>query len=588
MSAARWVSPSPLWDALLPLGGGRFRAPTLLRFASDGFMDEFQAALASDPPSLAARVARAETWRRPAAGLAAATASSGDADGPGLKLYQPVHGRFYLVTASLACRVPGLPEHTVQFAEGETVSFVIRRVRDGADEAWVTGPDGTQGWLPAPAAGLAAGEELLPMFATSFDGENDMQRRVFAGLVPAGRRESYVGGRMVRGVSAQSQEDSVADDPLESPRVLEFQRAALEPWVELRQWYRRETAVPDRRAAANDAAVHASALILLDLARFLEAELPAVWAAVMQPAQAGSLSLAQAALHAALDFDVCTPTGAAYPLLSALRDAWTHGELIEGLELQVGANEEAAGAVPVLPPVLQPVVLVGRPFVAVGPLPANVDTTETRVAQLLARTGAVEEAPGLSVRRLKQLAMEALAEAPAASGAAAGLPGAAPAGRTPLLAPSNAQGDDRYIIRCVYRRPKCGPRHPPLLSERTEPFQLAGFFDPDAPQRPVRVALPVDTSAAGLRKFDKNVGFVLSNELRKQVSRVKGMSELMDGDVDNPRGLDISVICSLSIPIITICALILLMIIIALLNFVFWWIPFFRICFPVPSLKAKG
>jgi len=25
-----------------------------------------------------------------------------------------------------------------------------------------------------------------------------------------------------------------------------------------------------------------------------------------------------------------------------------------------------------------------------------------------------------------------------------------------------------------------------------------------------------------------------------------------------------------------------------LLNIVFWWLPFFKICFPLPKLKAKG
>jgi hypothetical protein len=47
-------------------------------------------------------------------------------------------------------------------------------------------------------------------------------------------------------------------------------------------------------------------------------------------------------------------------------------------------------------------------------------------------------------------------------------------------------------------------------------------------------------------------------------------------------------ICSLSIPIITICALILLMIIVSLLDFIFRWLPWFLICFPVPRLRAKG
>ena len=65
------------------------------------------------------------------------------------------------------------------------------------------------------------------------------------------------------------------------------------------------------------------------------------------------------------------------------------------------------------------------------------------------------------------------------------------------------------------------------------------------------------------------------------------MTGLKLGDVDDgniPKekepGFNLGMICSLSIPIITICALILLMIIVSLLNIVFWWLPFFKICFP--------
>ena len=46
-------------------------------------------------------------------------------------------------------------------------------------------------------------------------------------------------------------------------------------------------------------------------------------------------------------------------------------------------------------------------------------------------------------------------------------------------------------------------------------------------------------------------------------------------------------ICSLSIPIITICALILLMIIVSLLDVIFRWLPYFIICFPLPKFKTK-
>jgi hypothetical protein len=45
--------------------------------------------------------------------------------------------------------------------------------------------------------------------------------------------------------------------------------------------------------------------------------------------------------------------------------------------------------------------------------------------------------------------------------------------------------------------------------------------------------------------------------------------------------------CSLSIPIITICALLLLMIIVSVLDFFFRWIPYFIVCFPLPGFKGR-
>ncbi|HSE50963.1 MAG TPA: hypothetical protein VLB00_02180, partial [Gemmatimonadales bacterium] len=163
---------------------------------------------------------------------------------------------------------------------------------------------------------------------------------------------------------------------------------------------------------------------------------------------------------------------------------------------------------------------------------------------------------------------------------------AQPAPKLPLRRPAVASQPDWYVIRCVYRRPQCAPVMGALVSDPTPPFQLASFFDSDAPARPLTVMLPIDTTPSGLRKADKGVAFVISDELSKQMSRIKGIKELSEGDLSP--GLGFGMICSLSIPIITLCAFIVLMIFIALLNIVFWWLPFFKICFPVPRLEAKG
>jgi hypothetical protein len=144
----------------------------------------------------------------------------------------------------------------------------------------------------------------------------------------------------------------------------------------------------------------------------------------------------------------------------------------------------------------------------------------------------------------------------------------------------------RYVLRCVFQRPNCGPLQPDVVSDPTDAFEIAAFFDFDAPARPIRITMPIDTSIAGLRKYRKNVGFLISNKLRQQMESITDLKKALDGQLDQPPQFDLGTICSFSIPIITICALIVLVIFLILLNIVFWWLPFFRICFPI-KLKAS-
>jgi len=169
---------------------------------------------------------------------------------------------------------------------------------------------------------------------------------------------------------------------------------------------------------------------------------------------------------------------------------------------------------------------------------------------------------------------------------------------------SSGNNGDWFLARFVYTNRDCGPMHPPRLSPPTQRFQLAHFFDSDAPARPIRITLPTDTSPAGLRKFQKNTAFVVSDMLCGQIQRAKGLGlidlvlavlpwplhkdlNLGDGSSCNNGTSNIGMICSLSIPIVTICALILLIIIVTLLDMVLRWLPFFIFCFPIPGLSGK-
>ena len=60
------------------------------------------------------------------------------------------------------------------------------------------------------------------------------------------------------------------------------------------------------------------------------------------------------------------------------------------------------------------------------------------------------------------------------------------------------------------------------------------------------------------------------------------------GPCRDPGGLDFGMICSLSIPIVTLCALILLIIMVTLFDYFFRWLPYLFVCFPIPGLRGKS
>ena len=159
----QWTLPTPLWNTSTPEDAtrlhSRFHEPFILRFASDNFMEEFFQLVAHAPHRIGEWEVEHETWRDPTtpplaiekmprlaqrlfrlraslADQAVGMVPSGtilpfeEASPPDkpLKLFQPGHQRFYLVTAGLVCRKPGLPEKHLDTGGVERVSFVVRRL----------------------------------------------------------------------------------------------------------------------------------------------------------------------------------------------------------------------------------------------------------------------------------------------------------------------------------------------------------------------------------------------------------------------------------------------------------------------------
>jgi hypothetical protein len=538
------------------------------------------------------------------------------------KLYQPAHQRFYLVSAALVCRLPGLPDHTINAANQEKTTFVLRRVRTITDAATGSATRAEYGFVAAPGGGawqrisspdtaLTPAEERLPLFAVNFSDDAGQKRRVLAGLIPVGRRESYVGATEqlppsdpeVEPITLGAGEavDPGGPPPPVDPRIALLSADVIEPWKALvvraaktldqtkdKNNVGQQTDIDQMVAASREAIQVGSWYVLLDFATFLDQQLHDVWLAITTgstpPTQAQRDVVA--AIAGAMRPAGLPAYGAQAP--ATLKDALAAiGAFRDPLERASGKFHIATPTAEwpnFLFPLADPTASGGPvPAVTLPPPPPGPPLTDTQVRLR-------------KISVLRDLIAAALPATP--TWAVPDLPLAA----KPVLAPDETA---RFVIRCVLDRPECAPIDPVILSAPTREFELAAFFDPDAPARPIRISLPVDTSPAGLRRFPKNTAFVMSDMLCGQVNRAKGLGlvDLVLSVLPWPfhkdlptaggepcktdAGLSLGMICSLSIPIITIVALILLIIFVILFDIIFSWMPFFFFCFPIPKFSAK-
>jgi hypothetical protein len=582
-----------------------------------------------------------------------------------LKLYHPAHQRHYLVAASLVCGLPGFPDRTLATGGREQVGFYVRRVlrepgrSDGPEHeyAFVRDARGPH-WERVPRdeggadhyARSARGEEMLPLFPLAFSDDAGHPRRMLAGTVPVGRREEYMHSRRYESAlpqNAVTATGSAASDGASAPQTRKSARKeqlkldVTEPWKALiRAAYKAAeridepdpgTSLKQRRDSttqANEGAQLQSWLILLDFADYLANHVPAVWAAVVDPASSPVLpdDVGQQRLFAWIASAGTTSNGEwllgpGTSFATSMRDALHRiadpdvRKKLEGAErtfvvaglgadpwpdfqfLLAGVREQLAMVNGAMQLVYRPAGLQDTLDAAAAMPPAtDTDDVEAKPQSTNAETAAAH------VDRLVQLVMAAV-DADATT----------PAPPVPFAAQVRdaivgMNGDDGwFLLRCAYARYDCGALEPAVLSAPSQKFQFASFFDSDAPARPIRIALPLDTTAAGMRKHQKNTAFVISDVLCGQVNRLKGLGFVdlvlsvlpwpfhKDLDIGSDGlgpcradgGATLGMICSLSIPIITICALILLFMIVLVLDFIFKWIPWFIVCFPLQGIKAK-
>lgn len=549
MPVSEWRSPALVWNGNVSSVG----RPRILEIRNDEFIPVFLRAMAkADPGSFFEEHQLSE----------GATAAQP------LKLYQPLHGCYYLVTASLVCRQLGLPDKAIARSDGETVSFVIRRIQENSEQAWVVDDDGGH-WKDLSSnevLALAEDEEQFPMHPVTVCPRPEtpqsaftdfIERDIHYGYIPTGNRDKYRDTVAREGASDTPPEQIVQDyfDEVEQQatddgsdfnfRVGLFRQRVYEPW---RQLIRRLTGSASRVASSGSNGVMPATdsqlqlYTLLEFGDFLKNNVPTLWAALeansdaslsgdmatlfetltdeltVEEDDAGEMSLRDALVALEPDFPLVRGKGdepsESYDLGDTLSESELESILLTQVENAIREEDE-----PIRPP--------------------EDEGEDSELARLIGQ----------------QVQPEPATEA-------------------------------TYHIRAVYvydPDPDCTP----VVSEQpSPPFTLAPFFEPDAPARMVRLEAP-SIKLKDLRRYSRGVGISMSPELHKLSNCMRGDDQ--DGVIDSltdsceGSGLSVQWVCTFSIQIVFLVAFIVMFIFLIALNFIFWWLAFLRICLPIPK-----
>jgi len=139
----------------------------------------------------------------------------------------------------------------------------------------------------------------------------------------------------------------------------------------------------------------------------------------------------------------------------------------------------------------------------------------------------------------------------------------------------------RFTVTAFARVRRDDGCEPELVwSAPSEPYAIAPWFD-NSSTPPVLVRLP-PLDRKNIRKLKPNVAFAVPRNLFNLLS-CNSPKDLADGKGKDCGSFGIDWICGFNIPIITLCAFIVLNIFLSLFNIIFFWLPFIKICFPLPA-----
>ncbi len=143
----------------------------------------------------------------------------------------------------------------------------------------------------------------------------------------------------------------------------------------------------------------------------------------------------------------------------------------------------------------------------------------------------------------------------------------------------------RYVLRAFLRlKPEGNCPARTVWGDDSPAFVIAPWYEGSG-AAPVQIALPDPGDKDMLKKLKPNVAFTVPASMQNLLSG--DPLDLMAGKKPAASGLKLGWICSFNIPIITICAFIVLNIFLSLFDLFFGWMKFIKICIPFPK-KGGG
>lgn len=144
-----------------------------------------------------------------------------------------------------------------------------------------------------------------------------------------------------------------------------------------------------------------------------------------------------------------------------------------------------------------------------------------------------------------------------------------------------------YRVRAFVRLRRadgCPPRI--VWSDYSNPFAIAPWYQScDGP--PLRIELPDLLTPQSLASLKPNVAFRVPSRLFKLLGN--SPEDLLKGtDSKGTDGPDLQWLCGFNVPIISICAFMVLNLFLMLFNLIFWWIFMVKICIPLPRSRPAA